>query len=64
MKTQKQMYYEAVRKTGERDRLFLELLNHPTNPMTKADLEALIARRPEVYGRYTGFLAKFPPVTE
>ena len=29
MKTQKQMYYEAVRKSGERDRLFLELLNHP-----------------------------------
>jgi len=58
MKTQAQMFYDAVNKSGERDRAFLELINHPTNPMTNADLKALIIRHPSRYGKYAGFIGK------
>jgi len=56
--TQLQHFWKAHRKIADRDAAFFELVNHPTNPMTNADLKALIARRPEVYGRYAGFVGK------
>jgi hypothetical protein len=60
MQTQKQMYYAAVRAAGEKDATFMELVNHPTNPITREDLEANIARRPALWSRYAGFLDKLP----
>lgn len=56
--SQKQMFYAASRKAAEADIAFMDMVNHPTNPMTREDLEALIKRRPEKYGRYKGFLDK------
>jgi hypothetical protein len=46
------MYYAAVRKSAEKDALFLELVNHPTNPMTNDDLQRLISKHPDRYGKY------------
>ena len=60
MKTQKQMCDEAHRKISDLNNAFMELVNHPTNPMTKSDLESLIKRRPTVYGRFSKFLPHFP----
>ena len=56
--TQKQMYYAAVRRQGEQDELFMQMLNDPVAPITRAELKALIAKRPEQYSRYSGFLTK------
>ena len=58
MKTQYQMYREAEQRIFDRNALFLELVNHPTNPMTNQTLERLIARWPERYERYSGWLGK------
>lgn len=54
---QKRMYYGESAKIGRMDAAIMDAIRHPTNPMTADDLEALIRRRPEVYGRYAG-LAK------
>ncbi len=58
-KTQQQIFYEAVAKEGRRDELFLDMLK--TGDMTYTDLQALIKRRPEVYGKYSGFLDYLKP---
>lgn len=58
MKTQVQMFYEEQSKVAARDHAFVELVNHPTNPLTNQDLERAIARWPERYGRYAGFVGK------
>jgi hypothetical protein len=64
MPTQAQMYYEAERKAGERDRAFMDLVNHPTNPLTREDLARNIERRPALWSRYAGFLDKLPSGSE
>lgn len=56
MKSQKQMFYQAQKQLGERDRAFMELVGDPQNPMTNNDLRALVKRHPERYGRYAGFI--------
>jgi hypothetical protein len=60
MKTQVQHFEAAHRKIADLNAAFMELVNHPTNPMTREDIEALIARRPEHYGRFAGFIDKLP----
>lgn len=63
MPTQAQMYYDATRKAADRDCTFMELVNHPTNPLTREDLQANIERRPSLWSRYSGFLDKLPSRT-
>ena len=58
MKTQHQMYYEAVRKQGELDQLFIQMISDPDQPMTNDELRQLIAKRPELYGKFSGFIGK------
>lgn len=58
MKTQYQMYREAEKRIFDRNRGFLELAIHPTNPLTNQDLERLIARWPERYEMYSNWLGK------
>lgn len=58
--TQAQMFYAASRANAGRDETFMELVNHPTNPLTREDLEANIARRPALWERYAGWLDKLP----
>lgn len=55
MPTQMQMYRNAERKAAALDNAFMDMLKGP-NPLTKAELEALIAKRPEVYGRFANWL--------
>ena len=58
--TQREMYYRAERQAADRDILFMELVNHPTNPLTREDLARNIERRPALWSRYAGFLDKLP----
>jgi hypothetical protein len=58
MKTQKQLFTESQQKVFDLNRAFMELVNDPVNPMTNADLTALIKRKPEKYGRFSGFIGK------
>jgi hypothetical protein len=60
MKTQAQMFYEAHDRLATRDRHVMEMLRHPTNPLTKADLQRLIERCPERWARYAGICANMP----
>jgi hypothetical protein len=58
LKTQTQMFYDAHKKTAEGNELFMEMIKHPTNPLTNQDLERLIKRRPDKWKRFEGFLGK------
>ena len=40
MLSQAQLFYSASRRCGDADATFMELVNHPTNPLTREDLEA------------------------
>lgn len=60
MLTQAQHFEIARRRIADADRTFMELVNHPANPMTREDLAANIARRPSLWSRYAGFLDKLP----
>ena len=53
-----QMYQEAEQKIFRQNQAFMDMVNDPVNPMTNDDLERLIARWPERYGRFSGFLGK------
>lgn len=57
MKTQAQMYYDAVRRQSDTDKVMLDLLYGP-NPITDDELRAMIAKRPHVYARYADYLGK------
>ena len=57
-KTQKQMYYEAERHSANLNQAFMDMVNHPTNPLTNSDLRKLIERRPDTYGRFQNFIGK------
>ncbi len=56
MKSQLQMWQDAEAASARLNAAFMEMLKHPTNPLTAADLRGLIARRPDHYGRFAGFL--------
>lgn len=58
MKTQYQLYQEAEAKSGRLNNLMLEMIRN--GEMTNSDLVALIKRRPDVYGRFEGFVGKLP----
>ena len=50
------MFYRSHASLAERDQAFMEMLNHPTNPLTSKDIAALYFRNPARYGRYVGFV--------
>ncbi|MDW9531927.1 hypothetical protein RWE87_13555 [Sinorhizobium meliloti] len=58
--TQYQHFEIARRKIADANLTFMELANHPTNPMTREDLQRNIERRPHVWGRFAGFLNTLP----
>ena len=58
MKSQMEMWREAERRSGALNRVFMELVHHPSNPLTNEDLQNLIKMRPEVYGRFSGYIGK------
>lgn len=58
--TQKQMFEIERRKIADLNNAFMDMVRCAENPMTREDLEALIAKRPKRYGRFAGFLDKLP----
>lgn len=60
MMDQRTMYYAAERKSAERNATFMELVNHPTNPLTREDMARNIERRPALWSRYAGFMDQLP----
>ena len=60
MKTQAQLFEESRRNIASVNETFMALVNHPTNPMTREDLAANIARRPALWSRFAGFLDTLP----
>ena len=56
-KTQKDLYYEASRKVSDVDCAMLDLL-YGTNPITDEELSKLIKKRPNIYGRFAGYIGK------
>jgi hypothetical protein len=61
--TQLRHFEIAHRKIADQNIAFMEMVTHPTNPMTREDLTALIALRPERYGRFEGWLKVLPSRT-
>jgi hypothetical protein len=51
-----QLYEQARRRLAEIDRTFMEMVTHPKAPLTRAELERLIQRRPELWGRFEHWL--------
>ncbi|MGJ4953095.1 hypothetical protein [Bradyrhizobium sp. HKCCYLS20291] len=58
--TQLQHYEVARRRLADADIAFMEMVAHPTNPMTREDLVKLIELRPDHYGRFAGWLDVLP----
>jgi hypothetical protein len=56
--TQKKMCIAALDKVSAMDRAVMDMINCKENPMTNADLESLIKRKPDVYGKYRGLVGK------
>ena len=55
--TQKQMFYRTHQAIADCNALFMEMVR---DGMTRSDLEKLIARRPGLWGRFSGFLNTLP----
>lgn len=58
--TQAQHFELARRRLADADQAFLEMVAHPTNPMMREDLDALIKLRPHKYSRFAGWLDVLP----
>ena len=56
MKTQMQMWAEAQQHLSNADKAFMEQATQLENPITNQDLERLIAKWPERYGRFANWL--------
>lgn len=56
--TQEQMFYQAHRRIADVNMAFMELVK--AGDITRSELQRLIAKRPEVYTRFSAFLATLP----
>ena len=54
--TQTQLFWKSHKFIADGNKHFLEMIKHPTNPLTKRDLKALIAKYPNRWERFAGFL--------
>lgn len=59
-KTQIQLWEGAQQRYFDMNQAFLDMVNCQENPMTRRDLQQLIKKRPEVYGRFSGWIDKLP----
>ena len=57
---QERMFRDAEKRSADLNNAFMELMKHPTNPLTKKDLDGLVARRPEKYAKFAGFRDQLP----
>lgn len=56
MKTQIQMFYDEQRKIADLNLAFMAMVSDKRNPLTRAELQAMIDKRPHVYGRFSHWL--------
>ena len=56
--SQEQMFYQAHRRIADGNMAFMELVK--AGDITRSELQRLIAKRPEVYTRFSAFLATLP----
>ena len=56
-KSQLQIYREVERKIANLNEAFMDLIREG---LTREDLEMLIDKRPELYGRFSNFLNVLP----
>ena len=56
--SQVQMFYQAHCRIADGNKAFKELVK--AGDITRVELQRLIAKRPEVYSRFSGFLATLP----
>ena len=56
--TQTQLFYQESAKIGGLNALMSEMVAN--GDITNAELAALIEKRPEVYGRFAGFVGTLP----
>lgn len=61
--TQAHAFAQAHDNIAGGNEAMLDLL-YGANPITDAELRALIAKRPERYGRFAGYLGKRPGMAE
>lgn len=62
-KSSKAMFYRSHDALAARNAAFMELLTHPTNPLTPEDVDKLVARNPDRYGAYAGYGTKTKGIT-
>lgn len=55
---QAQIFYDVSRKRAGANEFMMTLIRK--GELTREQLQNLIEKRPEVYGRYKGFLSKLP----
>lgn len=60
MCNQYRQYQLSARRVAAINTAFMELVNCEENPLTRADLERNIQRRPELWARFSGFLDVLP----
>lgn len=56
MKTQLQYFYDSHKKIAALNEMFMELIKY--GDITNEELKILIEKRPEIYGRFSGFIGK------
>lgn len=59
-KTQMQIYEQERERIASRNRMFIDMVNDPHNPLTNDDLVKLVAKFPERWGRFSGFIGNLP----
>lgn len=64
MKSQYSLFWDEHRKIADLNRAVMDLINDPVNPMTDADLRSLIEKRPNIYGRFSGFVGMLSAHTD
>lgn len=57
MKSQDQMYYDAVNRAARANELFLQMVE---DGMTREELQKNIDRRPALWERFSNWLEKLP----
>lgn len=60
MKTQMQSFEDPRAKLAAKLSAFMDAVNCKENPLTREDLESLIAKNPDRYGMFAGFLKTLP----
>jgi hypothetical protein len=48
--------FEDAMRSQDRDRIFYELVHHPTHPLTDAELQKLVLLHPARWGAYAEYI--------